>query len=169
MHILHAQTRRFPQGDFRNVHDLSDFEFNDLYLDAMSGSFEFVDDRVTKTSIPQSLIDQQTSPNFLQPQIYNVQSSSWTPFNNEVRTLRRGDVLKIASWNLFFSVPATVARASAAIAYLRTMLGPEPHNLGVLFQELRQESLEVILENKWTQQNFVLSEYRATIVRWCRQ
>lgn len=42
------------QGDFRNVDDLSDFEFNDLYLDAMSGSLEFMVDTATKTSIPQS-------------------------------------------------------------------------------------------------------------------
>ncbi|PON20200.1 hypothetical protein TGAM01_v210921 [Trichoderma gamsii] len=146
------------RGDFRNVDDLSDFEFNDLYLDAMSGSLEFMDDTANKTFISQSLTDQQTSPSFLQPQIYNPQSSSWAPFSNEARTLRRGDVLKIASWNLFFSVPAAAARAAAAIAYLRTMFGQEPHNLVVLFQELRQESLEAILEDKWTQQNFVLSD-----------
>ncbi|KAJ4859747.1 endonuclease/Exonuclease/phosphatase family domain-containing protein [Trichoderma breve] len=146
------------RGDFRNVDDLSDFEFNDLYLDAISGSLEFMVDTATKTSIPQSLIDQQTSPNFLQPQIYNSQSASWAPFSNEARTLRRGDILKIASWNLFFSAPAAAARASTAIAYLRTMFGQEPHNLVVMFQELRQESLEVILEDKWTQQNFVLSD-----------
>ncbi|KAL6831902.1 hypothetical protein V8C40DRAFT_285341 [Trichoderma camerunense] len=145
------------RGDFRNVDDLSDPEFNELYLDAISGSLEFMVDTATKTSIPQSLIDQQTSPNFLQPQIYNSQSASWAPFSNEARTLGRGDILKIASWNLFFSAPAAAARASTAIAYLRTMFGQEPHNLVVMFQELRQESLEVILEDKWTQQNFVLS------------
>lgn len=36
---------------------------------------------------------------------------------NEDRTVRRGDDLKIASWNMFFSAPAAAARTSAAIAY----------------------------------------------------
>jgi tyrosyl-DNA phosphodiesterase 2 len=90
--------------------------------------------------------------------MYNPQSSSWAPFGNEVRTLRRGDILKIASWNLFFSIPAAAARASAAIAYLRTTFGHEPRNLVVMLQELRQESLGVILEDKWAQQNFILSD-----------
>lgn len=146
------------RGDFRDVEDLSDPEFNDLYLDSRSGSLEFMDDTVPKVSILESFIDQQTSPNFLQPQMYNPQSSSWAPFGNEFRALRRGHILKIASWNLFFSIPAAAARTSAAIAYLRTMFGQEPHNLVVMFQELRQESLEVILEDKWAQQNFILSD-----------
>ncbi|KAI3399715.1 hypothetical protein diail_5782 [Diaporthe ilicicola] len=147
------------RGDFRDVDDLSDFEFNDLYLDAMSGSLE-LDGTAPKsqTSTPESLIGQHTSPNFLQPHIYNHQSSSWASFGNENRTLKRGYILKIASWNLFFSAPAAAARASAAIAYMRTMFGQKPRGLVVMLQELRQESLEVILKDKWAQQNFSLSD-----------
>lgn len=145
------------RGDFRDVDDLSDFEFNYLYLDVMSGSLE-LDDTAPQTSTPQALIGQQTNPNILQPHIYNPQSSSWASIGNECRTLKRGDILKIASWNLFFSVPTAAARASAAIAYMRTMFGQEPRNLVVMLQELRQESLEVILEDKWAQQNFSLSD-----------
>ncbi|KAI1466836.1 uncharacterized protein F4812DRAFT_433014 [Daldinia caldariorum] len=148
------------RGDFRNVDDLSDFEFNELYLDAMPlGPRELMDRTAPKTSTPQSLIDHQSSPSFLQPHIYNPQSSSWTSFGNENRTsLKRGDILKIASWNLLFSVPAAAARASAALAYLQTMFGQEPHNLVVMLQELRRESLEAILEDKWARQNFSLSD-----------
>lgn len=145
------------RGDFRDVDDLSDPEFNELYLEAMSGSLD-LDVTAAKTSTPQSLIGQQTSPNFLQPHIYNPQSSSWAAFGNEYRTLKRGDILKIASWNLHFSVPDAAARASAAIAYMRTMFGQEPRNLVVMLQELHRESLEVILEDKWAQQNFSLSD-----------
>jgi hypothetical protein len=50
------------RGDFRDVEDLSDPEFNDLYLDAMSGSLEFMDDTAPKLSILQSFIDQQPRP-----------------------------------------------------------------------------------------------------------
>ncbi|KAJ0103766.1 endonuclease exonuclease phosphatase family protein [Diaporthe amygdali] len=145
------------RGDFRDVDDLSDFEFNDLNLGAMSGSLELYG-TAPRTSTPQSLVGQQTGPNFLQPHIYDPQSSSWASFSNEYRTLKRGDILKIASWNLFFSVPAAAARASAAIAYMRTMFGQEPRNLVVMLQELRQESLKVVLEDKWAQQNFSLSD-----------
>jgi hypothetical protein len=38
------------------------------------------------------------------------------------------------------------------------MFGQAPHNLVVMFQELRQESLQAILEDEWAQQNFVLSD-----------
>lgn len=145
------------RGDSRDVDDLSDMEFNELYLDAISGSLEF-DGTATQTSTPQSAIGQQARPNFLQPQAYNPQSSSWASLGNEYRPLKRGNALRIASWNLFFSAPAAAARASAAIAHLRTMFGQEPRNHVIMLQELRQESLEVILEDKWAQQNFSLSD-----------
>ncbi|KAK3302603.1 uncharacterized protein B0T15DRAFT_543350 [Chaetomium strumarium] len=44
------------------------------------------------------------------------------------------------------------------MAHLRTMFGPEPRNLVVMLQELRDESLEAILEDEWAQQNFALSD-----------
>ncbi|CAH0030431.1 unnamed protein product [Clonostachys rhizophaga] len=145
------------RGDLRDVDDLSDFEFNYVYLDAVEGSLEFMEDTDPEMSTLQSLSDQQTNPSFLQPQIYSSQSSSWAPFVNKNRTLRRGDSLKIASWNLLFSAPAAAARTSAAIAYLRTMFGQQPHNLVVMLQEICQESFNVILKDKWAQENFVLS------------
>lgn len=38
------------------------------------------------------------------------------------------------------------------------MFGEEPHELVVMFQELRQESLEAVLEDGWARQNFVPSD-----------
>ncbi|VUC31639.1 unnamed protein product [Clonostachys rosea] len=146
------------RGDHRKVDDLSDFDFNYVYLDAMSESLEFRDDTSPKPSTLQAPTDRQANPNFLHPQKYNSQSSSWTAFGNKDRTLRRGDDLKIASWNMFFPAPAAAARTSAAIACLRTIFGQSPENLVIMFQELRQESLQAILEDEWTQQNFVLSD-----------
>ncbi|RYP25231.1 hypothetical protein DL765_000112 [Monosporascus sp. GIB2] len=148
------------RGDFREPGELSDPEFNELYLDAMSGALDGVGHTTPRVCTPQPSIEEQINPRFFRPHIYHSQSSTWAAFYNSVEALRRGNVLKIASWNLSFSSPGAGARAVAALAYLRTMFGQEPHNLVVMLQELRQESLEAILDDKWTQQNFVLSDVK---------
>lgn len=153
--MAHELKRR---GDFRFVDDLSDFEFNYLYLDVVPASLDCRDDTAPNMSTTGPFINQQIGPNFLRPRIYSSESSAWTHFDKGIGTLRRGHILKIASWNLWFSRLGAAARASAALAHLRTMFGEEPHNLVVMFQELRQESLEAILEDRWARQNFVLSD-----------
>ncbi|KAK6716727.1 hypothetical protein SNK04_007678 [Fusarium graminearum] len=91
--------------------------------------------------------------------MYNIQSSSWVPSSNKAKPPERGRVLKIASWKLLSSTPTLAAlRTSAAIAHLRSIFGKNPHNLVVMLQQINQEVLEVILKDKWAQQNFVLSD-----------
>ncbi|KAI6762443.1 hypothetical protein HG530_008423 [Fusarium avenaceum] len=167
------------RGDFHDINDLSNFEFNDIYLEAISGSdkfhdlhidgilesFEFIDDTDFKISTPRPAVDRKIKPSFLQPHIYNPDTSSWAPSSNQDKALRPGDDLKIASWNLLFSDHALAARTSAAIANLRTMFGEAPHNLVVMFQEVHEESLQVILGDKWVQENFVLSDTKPPSLR----
>jgi hypothetical protein len=75
--LMALELRR--RGDFRDVDDLSDFEFNDIYLDAIPGSLELMDDTDSKISALQSIIG-QADPSFLQPQMYKSRSSSWAPY-----------------------------------------------------------------------------------------
>ncbi|RGP64242.1 endonuclease exonuclease phosphatase family [Fusarium sporotrichioides] len=103
------------RGDARDVDDISDMEFNELYLDAF----------------PEAMLDQETGPVFLKPELYDPQSSSWAP---------------------------STVRASAVIAHLQAMFGQQPHNLVVMLQNVSQESLDVILKDKWTQHNFAFSD-----------
>ncbi|GKU14490.1 unnamed protein product [Fusarium langsethiae] len=131
-------------GDTRDVDEISDAEFNEFYLDAF----------------PEVLLnDKETDSKTLEPRIYNKQSSSWTPHNNQDTSYKKGDILKIVSWKLFPSASSLAAvRASAAIDHLRNLFTRKPHNLVVMLQEIRKESLDAILKHKWTQQNFVLSD-----------
>lgn len=163
LHALMAQELK-RRGDFRDVDDLSDFEFNYLYLDFMPPSLHW-DDTASEVSKPGCFTNQQLSPNFFRPRIYSSHSSAWTHFDKGIGTLRRGHALKIASWNLWLSGLGAAARASAALAHLRNMFGEEPHDLVVMFQELRQESLEAVLEDRWARQNFVLSDTEPP--DWC--
>lgn len=198
---MNLELRR--RGDFRDADDLSDWEFNHVYLDAMSGSCELDDVHLEGMSesdefndeyleamseslksmnnryrymsrpkppieqhIPQPPIDQKIKPIFLHSHRYNPHSSSWAIFGYSDRVLKPGDNLKIASWNLFFSDHALTARTSAAIANLRTMFGQAPQNLVVMFQEVRLESLQIILGDQWVQQNFVLSDTKPPCLQY---
>ncbi|CAG1975232.1 unnamed protein product [Fusarium graminearum] len=140
--VIDAELAR--RGDFRRADEISDPEFNELYLQKFS---HFHQDDEEPDTIP------------LKPQMYNIQSSSWVPSSNKAKPPERGRVLKIASWKLLSSTPTLAAlRTSAAIAHLRSIFGKNPHNLVVMLQQINQEVLEVILKDKWAQQNFVLSD-----------
>jgi tyrosyl-DNA phosphodiesterase 2 len=92
-------------------------------------------------------------PRFLRPQIHDTQSSSWVALENVVQEgLERGRVLNIECFGL-----GQAARALAALGHLKGIFGEEPGPLVIMLQEVRRESLQVIMENSWVQRNFVLS------------
>lgn len=74
--------------------------------------------------------------------------------------LERGSVLKVVSWNIDWSKPEPAVRASAALRHLKGMFGEGSGPLVVMLQEVCCKSLQVILENSWVQQNFVLSNVK---------
>jgi hypothetical protein len=49
-------------------------------------------------------------------------------------------------------------RASAALRYLRDTLGHETKSTVIMLQEVRNESLQAILNDRWIQGNFLLSD-----------
>ncbi|KAK0105032.1 hypothetical protein ONS95_004600 [Cadophora gregata] len=73
----------------------------------------------------------------------------------------RGSVLKVVSWNIDFSSAGIEARATSALEHLQELFGEVKHPFVVMLQEVRRESLQIILENSWVQQNFVLSNTEA--------
>ena len=70
-------------------------------------------------------------------------------------------MLKVVSWNIDGSSAGTEARATAALEHLQELFGEVKDPFIVMFQEVRRESLQVILENPWVQRNFVLSNTKA--------
>ncbi|KAK5989642.1 hypothetical protein PT974_07896 [Cladobotryum mycophilum] len=160
--LLDSMERELARrGDFRELDDLSDHEFNDLFLEVESGDLEKVVPIDFNEPKSRPFINKRIKPTFLKPQVYDLPSSTWKPFKNSTEILKRNEILKIASWNLFFDPLGLEARTSAALTHLRAMFGQDPQKLVVMFQELRQESLETILNDKWAQQNFVLSDEKA--------
>jgi hypothetical protein len=98
------------------------------------------------------------APRFLRPQIYDTQSSGWVALENTIQEgLERGRVLKVVSWNIECFGLGQAARAFAALGHLKGLCGEEPGPLVVILQEVRRESLQVIMENSWVQRNLVLS------------
>lgn len=94
----------------------------------------------------------------LQSHIYDTKSSVWlAPDQSDSGGLERGRLLKLASWNIDWSRPDPAARASAALGHLNELFGETPGHLVVMLQEVRQESLQVILGNPWVQRNFLVS------------
>jgi len=75
--------------------------------------------------------------------------------------LESGSVLKVVSWNIDWSSAGTEARATAALEHLQRLFGEVQDPFVAMFQEVRRESLQVILENPWVQRNFVLSNTKA--------
>ncbi|KAF4435090.1 endonuclease exonuclease phosphatase family protein [Fusarium austroafricanum] len=102
----------------------------------------------------------EEAPIISTPRVHDTQVSSWRAVNNQTKTLKREDSLKVASWNLCFTSRGPATRASAALGHLRTLFGQEPHNLVVMFQEVCQESLRVILKNRWIQGNFSVTDVK---------
>jgi len=83
---------------------------------------------------------------------------SWIVLGNSIQEgLERAKLLTIVSWNIDYARPDPTARASAALGHLRELFGEVQGPLVVMLQEVRRESLQVILENSWVQAHFVLS------------
>jgi hypothetical protein len=138
-----VRRRLARQGDARDLDDIPDIIYNEMFLDAF----------------PQVMNDEEPDHESIEPQIYNPQSSSWEPHSSQGTAFKKGVVLKIASWKLFPPTSYLAAiRASAAIAHLRDVFGKKPHNLVVMLQEIREESLDAILRHEWVQQNFIISD-----------
>lgn len=55
-----------------------------------------------------------------------------------------------------WSNPDPAGRASAALGHLNELFGELSGPLVVMFQEVRYESLQVIMNNAWVQRNFIL-------------
>lgn len=131
------------QNDTRRLHEIPLSQFRDLYREAMA-----------------SFANDEEGPIMCTPRVHDTQVSTWRALNNQTNTLKRGDSLKIASWNLFFTSRGPATRATAALDHLRTLFGQLPHNLVVMFQEVCQESLHAILEDRWTQDNFSVTDVK---------
>lgn len=112
-----------------------------------------------KASLPPSpVLQKPPAPQFLRPQIHHSQSSTWVGLENNIQGLESGSVLKIVSWSLSWSSLGPAARASVALGHLRGIFGEVQDPLVVMFQDVRRESLQAILENSWVQRNFLLSK-----------
>ncbi|KAJ4112137.1 hypothetical protein NW768_011716 [Fusarium equiseti] len=129
------------RGDTRDVDDISDTEFNELYLE------EFSDD----------MFKDESESQFLAPRTYDPQSSSWIPHKNNDGVYKLGDILK--NWE---SPPSAshlqTIRATAAIARLQTIFGQDPRSLVVMLLEISPESLDSIMKDDWAKENFILSD-----------
>ena len=96
-------------------------------------------------------------PRFVQPHIYNSHSATWVPcVNRSASAVERGSIIKVVSWNIYMKAPDP-ARVSATLTYLRSRFGNIPCRQVIMFQEVRLESLQAILDDPWVQTNFVVS------------
>ncbi|KAL6918446.1 hypothetical protein ACHAPO_008392 [Fusarium lateritium] len=102
----------------------------------------------------------EKDPIVLNTWVHDKGASRWRALNNQTKTLKRGDSLKVASWNLYYTAPGAAIRASAALVHLKTLFGQEPNNLVVMFQEVCEESLRVILRDRWAQSNFSVTDIK---------
>ncbi|KAH7371713.1 hypothetical protein BKA66DRAFT_443907 [Pyrenochaeta sp. MPI-SDFR-AT-0127] len=95
----------------------------------------------------------------LKPQIYHAESLRWNSFQDGSRqeALPRGSILKVVSWNIDSFNPSPGTRASTALHHLQGLFGTEPSHLVVMLQEVCWESLQVIMENEWVRQNYMLT------------
>jgi tyrosyl-DNA phosphodiesterase 2 len=94
----------------------------------------------------------------LQPRSYRTSSKKWEVLEKPIdKRLERGSVLKVVSWNIDMQQYWVEERTSAALKYLRDTFGVKTHSLVIMFQEVCTESLRIITENPWVQENFMLS------------
>lgn len=114
----------------------------------------------SKSRLPRQPIPQK-SPclQFLRPQIYHPESSTWIAFepDDHINHLQRGSVLKVVSWNIDAFSFCPGIRTSSALGHLQEVFGTVPGHLVVMLQEVCHESLQAILESSWVQRNFVLT------------
>lgn len=112
-------------------------------------------DRLPPRAVPQK----PPAPQLLRPQIFHPQPSTWVALENNIgEGLERGEIVKVVSWNILWSKPDPAARTSAALGHLNELFGEVSRPLVVMLQEVRRESLQVILDNAWVQRNFILSD-----------
>ena len=98
-------------------------------------------------------------PEIQQPHVYDSPSSKWIALDKSLPgTLRTGHILKAVSWILHGLGPDPAGRALAALEHLRHLFGDAPSHHVFLFQEVRLESLQIILKDEWAQRNFALSD-----------
>ncbi|KAI5925589.1 hypothetical protein F4810DRAFT_659196 [Camillea tinctor] len=157
--VIHALMGELmsSRNDWRDPDDLNDFEFNMIYIEVISMYPEL---DLTLRDPDESIDEPMNQPHFAQPRIYQPRPSTWEPSRSKNETLKRGHTLKVASWNLFSPSANIGARASAALTYLRTMFGQKPHDLVIMLGGVLKESLRAILDDKWVQENFVLSDVK---------
>jgi tyrosyl-DNA phosphodiesterase 2 len=75
--------------------------------------------------------------------------------------LQRGTTFKVVSWNIDLASPGPAERDSGVMKHLEEHFGDAPESLIVMLQEVRDESLQAILENTWVQRNFAVSDIQA--------
>lgn len=137
-----------PSRGLSSLSHLTPAELN-LYIEHLDRK-----DRIPRQPVAQGC----PAPFLFQPQIYDPKSSTWLALDkNDSGGLERGRVLKLASWNIDWCSPGPAARASAALGHLNELFGETADPLVVMLQEVRQESLQVILGNPWVQRNFLVS------------
>lgn len=96
----------------------------------------------------------------LRAQTYNSKTSIWEPhdeLSHSQDDLRRGDLLKLVSWNVHWRMLSPERWMTAALDHLQERFGADPESLIIMLHEVRKESLEAILKNPWVQQNFALT------------
>ncbi|KAL8999603.1 MAG: hypothetical protein Q9169_001563 [Polycauliona sp. 2 TL-2023] len=114
--------------------------------------------RQSRETVPQTSVTVAS----LRPSIYDPTASAWTADRNPTRTLaRKGSIIRLVSWNLEWSTPASAARVSAALNELKTHFTASPEKLVVMLQEVSPEMLQAIMRNHWVQKNFALSDLDA--------
>ncbi|KAI1424993.1 Endonuclease/exonuclease/phosphatase [Xylaria sp. FL1777] len=113
-----------------------------------------------RLDIPNPAVRQDTNEfQPLLPHVYSQDSPTWEAADHIPRGLefKRGSPVRVVSWNLNWLHPYPRERVSAGLAHLRHTFGEAPSSLVVMLQEVRQEMVQVMLENPWVQQNFMLS------------
>ena len=94
-----------------------------------------------------------------QPRKFDPSENTWVTSNYvSQQALRAHSVLRLFSWNLYFGAFAR-ERATTAMKYLQKTL-TSADNTVIMLQEVRKESLEAILADKWIQANFTVSDIK---------
>ncbi|PIL29010.1 hypothetical protein GSI_09058 [Ganoderma sinense ZZ0214-1] len=86
---------------------------------------------------------------------YYPKGSHWTP-EYEQPSLPVSDI-KIVSWNVDFVAPDAAARVSCILNYLQTtIVTNDSQPTVILLQELKEESFDAVLKNRWVRKHFAV-------------
>ena len=92
---------------------------------------------------------------------FHTQSENWEVSHRAgIRCLARGSILKVVSWNLEWRFWAA-ERATAAVEHLCHTVGHDAQSTVIMLQEVCAESLHVILDHPWIQENFATTTAEA--------